>query len=461
MNRYAFACLRAIVARAAALLLLVGFGHAQAVAVGAGGPVAMAVTASVTAFVTDSGSGSGSGSGGGAAGGAAANCAWPQYDAWLAKIVQPDGRAVDFDTKQQQTTSESQSYAMFFALVANDRASFDRVLQWTRANLAGGRFGPDEARLPAWQWGRRQDGSFGVLDPNSAADSDLWIAYDLFEAGRLWHESGYTETARALLSQIRAHETVELAGLGPVLLPGAQGFFQDGLARLNPSYTPVFVLRRLAQEDPQGPWNAIAANTAEMIRIVSPRGFVPDWVGFRVGQGFVVDPVEGAEGGYDAIRVYLWAALLPARDPLAARLLGSLGGMRTAIDANGAPPERVDTTTGEGQGAAPVGFWGALWPYLRALDDPRAATLAQQHLAGDFAQARYYDRALSLFGAGAAEARYRFDLQGWLQPAVGGGRMPSRRRTLIAARCIALGTAAASFAVSPYPRARRPRRTQK
>jgi endoglucanase len=350
------------------------------------------------------------------AGARAAGCAWPQYDAWLAHLVQPDGHVVDPDTKQQTTTSEGQSYALFFALVANDRASFDRVFGWTRANLAGGRFGPDEARLPAWQWGRRNDGSFGVLDANSAADSDLWIAYDLFEAGRLWHEPAYTQTARALLSQIRAHETLELPGIGQMLLPGPQGFYQNGLARFNPSYTPVFLLRRFAQEDPQGPWNAIALNTAEMVRIVSPHGFVPDWVGFHVGQGFVVDPVHGDTGSYDAIRVYLWAALTPASDPLAGRLLGSLGGMRAAVDANGAPPEKVATTTGAGHGTAPVGFWGALLPYLRALNDSPAVASAQAHLTNDFGQPRYYDRALSLFGTGATEQRYRFDPQGRLEP---------------------------------------------
>ena len=347
---------------------------------------------------------------------AEAACSWPQYEAWLARVVQPDGHAVDASTPQLQTTSEGQSYAMFFALVANDRPSFDRALQWTRANLSGGRFGPDEARLPAWQWGRREDGSFGILDPNSASDSDLWIVYDLFEAGRLWQEARYTQTARALLSQIRANETADLPGLGPVLLPASHGFFQNGLARLNPSYTPVFVLRRLAQEDPQGPWSAMAAGTVEMIRIVSPHGFVPDWVGFHVGQGFVVDPVKGDVGSYDAIRVYLWAALLPSADPLAARLLGTLGGMRSVIDANGAPPERVATVTGAAQGNAPVGYWGALLPYLRALNDPQAVGLAQNHLADDFAQARYYDRALALFGTGAAEARYRFDTRGRLEP---------------------------------------------
>ncbi|RKP47842.1 cellulose synthase complex periplasmic endoglucanase BcsZ [Pararobbsia silviterrae] len=346
----------------------------------------------------------------------AAPCAWPQYDAWLAKVMQNDGRALDVDTKRRQSTSEGQSYAMFFALVANDRATFDRALDWTRRNLAGGVFGPDGAHLPAWQWGRRDDGNDGVVDPNSASDSDLWLAYDLLEAGRLWRESGYTRTALALMSQIRANETVALPGVGTMLLPGSSGFYQNGVARVNPSYTPAFVLRRLALEDPQGPWTAIATNATEMMRIVSPRGYAPDWAAFRVGQGYVVDPVAGDAGSYDAIRTYLWAALTARGDPLGARQLAILGGMRAAFDATAALPERVATLTGVVSGTAPVGFWAALLPYFNAFSDARGIAAAQQHLASDFAQARYYDRALALFGTGAFEQRYRFDVQGRLEP---------------------------------------------
>ncbi len=352
----------------------------------------------------------------GANGAPATACAWPQYDAWLARIMQPDGHAVDVDSKHQQTTSEGQSYAMFFALVANDRATFDRALEWTRQHLAGGQFGPDGARLPAWQWGRRDDGSYGVIDPNSAADSDVWIAYDLLEAGRLWNDSRYTQTATSLMSQIRANETASLPGAGTVLLPGPKGFYQNGLARLNPSYTPVFVLRRLAQEDPQGPWTSIATSATEMIRIVSPRGYAPDWAAFHIGQGYVVDPVSGDAGSYDAIRTYLWAALTAQADALGQQQLAALGGMRASVTATGTVPERVKTTTGVGQGTAPVGFWGALLPYFRGLNDAQAETLAEHHLASDFAQARYYDRALALFGTGAAEQRYRFDIHGRLEP---------------------------------------------
>src|ERR1700753_3405773 len=70
---------------------------------------------------------------------------WPAYRAFVSRFVQQDGRVVDFSTPAQQTTSEGQSYGMFFALVANDRATFDRLLAWTRTNLAANQFDPGNA----------------------------------------------------------------------------------------------------------------------------------------------------------------------------------------------------------------------------------------------------------------------------------------------------------------------------
>src|ERR1700759_414969 len=76
---------------------------------------------------------------------------WSSYRTFVERFVQADGRVIDYSTPSQQTTSEGQSYAMFFALVANDRATFDRLLGWTRTNLAGNKFDAQNMRLPSWQ----------------------------------------------------------------------------------------------------------------------------------------------------------------------------------------------------------------------------------------------------------------------------------------------------------------------
>ena len=349
-----------------------------------------------------------------------AQCDWPAYRTFVEHFVQADGRVIDYSTPTQQTTSEGQSYGMFFALVANDRATFDRLLDWTRTNLAGNQFDAQNLRLPAWQWGRKPDGSFGVLDPNSASDSDLWIAYDLLQAGRLWRDTDYTKLGEALAAQIVSKEVTSLPDLGPMLLPGPQGFQAGGVTRLNPSYLPLPVLRALAKAQPGGPWNKLADTAYQLVKTTSPQGFVPDWAAWRAGQ-FVVDPKNGDTGSYDAIRVYLWAGMTASADPLAKPWLAALGGMRNQVAQAGFPPEKVAATTGSVSGEGPLSYWGALAPYFKALGDERGLGLARTHLAAlDNPVAGhepvYYDRVLGLFGTGFIDGRYRFDDAGRLVP---------------------------------------------
>ncbi|MGF6573048.1 endo-1,4-beta-D-glucanase Y [Paraburkholderia sp. GAS333] len=345
---------------------------------------------------------------------------WTGYRTFVERFVQADGRVIDYSTPIQQTTSEGQSYGLFFALVANDRATFDRLLAWTRTNLAGNQFDGQNARLPAWQWGRKPDGTFGVLDPNSASDSDLWIAYDLLQAGRLWRDTSYTQLGEALAGQIASHEITTLPGVGPMLLPGPQGFVNAGVTRLNPSYMPLPVLRGLAHDLPGGPWGKLADSAYKLVKTTSPQGFAPDWAAWQGGQ-FVVDPQNGDVGSYDAIRVYLWAGLASSADPLAKPWLAALGGMRTKVAQTGFPPEKVSSTTGAASGEGPLSYWGALAPYFKSLGDERGLGLAREHLAAldthlPGHEPVYYDRVLGLFGTGFIDGRYRFDEAGRLVP---------------------------------------------
>lgn len=124
---------------------------------------------------------------------------WADWQAFKTQKMSEGGRVVDGSSPRKVSTSEGQSYALFFALVGNDRPAFERILNWTRDNLAGGDL---TARLSAWHWGRRDNGTWGVLDPNAASDADLWIAYTLMEAGRLWQAPHYAATGRLLLKRV-------------------------------------------------------------------------------------------------------------------------------------------------------------------------------------------------------------------------------------------------------------------
>ncbi len=157
--------------------------------------------------------------------------AWDLWDAFKTASVD-NARVVDRSDERKITTSEGQSYALFFALAADDRTSFDALLSWTEQNLSGGDI---TKTLPAWLWGEdKASRSWKILDTNNAADSDMWIAYNLLEAGRLWKNDGYTAKGRAMLELLKK-EVRTVDGLGDVILPGRVGFEKNGLVKLNPS----------------------------------------------------------------------------------------------------------------------------------------------------------------------------------------------------------------------------------
>lgn len=363
-----------------------------------------------------------------AAGPACAAQPWPLWESWATRYVQDDGRMLSSSMEANHSTSEGQSYGMLFALIGNDQARFDHLWTWTRANMLGSDL---STRLPGWLWGQGKDGRWQLQDANSASDADLWIVYALLEAARLWERPQYRADALQLLGTIESRLVVTLPGLGKMLLPGPEGFVQpDHLWRLNPSYLPRPLLQRLAKEQPKGPWKEIADNTVKLIRGSSPRGYVADWVGYRGTSAqsglFVIDPIKGGLGSYDAIRVYLWAGMTPKADPGFSQLLGALDGMTQSTASTGVPPEKAQVASGAVDGEGPFGYSAALVPYFIAKGQPWLAEQQQRRAqasldaafakgSGQDADPLYYNVMLSLFGLGWAEKRYQFRDDGTLK----------------------------------------------
>lgn len=349
--------------------------------------------------------------------GATAAGAWDAWEVLVQSSLSGDGRLIDRNHADLRSTSEGQSYALFFALADGDRERFDLILQWTRNNLADGDLGK---RLPAWLWGRHEaSGQWRVLDANAASDSDLWIAYVLLEAGRLWRRPALDELGRRMLALIRRQEVVELPGLGSMLLPGPHGFAHADHWRLNPSYLPLPLLRRFAQVDADGPWQALARNTARLLHLCAPHGFAPDWVAWREGR-VAKDPVKGAVGSYDAIRTYLWAGMTHPADPEFRRILATLHGPLALLQRDQPMPESVDTRTGATHGRGPWGFDAAMLPWLQAQGQRQLARRLRARLPTPDQQRAaapaYYSQVLGLFGAGWFDGRWRFGPHGELQP---------------------------------------------
>jgi endoglucanase len=351
---------------------------------------------------------------------------WTLWDAYSVRFIDSQGRVID-PQGESRTTSEGQAYALFFALTDNDRACFDRVLTWTQANLAGGDM---QTHLPAWLWGKTKDGEWKTLDPNPASDADLWMAYTLLEAGRLWKQPAYTNLGRAMLTQIAKTEVADLPGFGPMLLPGPVGFVHDKNWTLNPSYMPLFILERLAVVDPAGPWQHIALDVPRLLRASARHGFVMDWVDYVPGDGFYPasqhpgKDAQPAVGSYDAIRVYLWVGMLDGGGKKRADLLDAIPGMGAYLGNHDAPPEKVSDQGIPLAQDGPVGFSAAVLPYLRAFPNMEQPGARQTVRLGRLRDAQtglygkdltYYDQNLALFATGYLDGRFRFGPGGELK----------------------------------------------
>jgi endoglucanase len=346
------------------------------------------------------------------------------WRAYTNRFVSSDGRVVD-PMRGDMTTSEGQSYALFFSLVQNDRTRFDQLLGWTQSNLAHGDLG---LHLPAWSWGKTKDGRWGALDANSASDSDLWIAYDLLEAGRLWHEPHYTELGKHLAALIARQEVANIPGFGPALMPGLVANFHVASEWiLNPSYVPVFLLDRLAALDPAGPWADVAVMVPVLLEKSARGGFAMDWVCYTHGADFTPCQANGKRtpppvGSYDAIRVYLWAGMVAPGASGKARLLRAIPGMNGYLQHYPAPPEKIAADGTALPGPGPVGFSAALLPYLEGSGDQQVIAQQMGRLKSQLdektylfgSSPTYYDQNLAMFGTGWADKSFQFGESGEL-----------------------------------------------
>ena len=350
---------------------------------------------------------------------AAANCCaqdWQQlWKSYVAGFMDNQIRVIDHDAGDR-TTSEGQAYALFFALVANDRPRFDGLLHWTETNLASGDLA---THLPAWLWGRGPNDKWGILDSNSASDADVWMAYTLLEAGKAWKEPRYTSLGTALTKRIASEEVIQIPGFGTTMLPGAKGFRNGEVYRLNASYLPLQLFIRLDHELPNGPWQQIAAKIPDLVGGSSPSGFASDWAEFKPGKGVV----PSSPGSYDAIRVYLWAGMLDPGISGRDAILKALPGMARYLQTNAVPPSKIKPDGNVEDSKSPVGFSAALLPYLSALGEKNLENAQISRVQSELNSknglygnpAKYYDQNLVLFALGWKSRQFWFDSQGALK----------------------------------------------
>lgn len=197
------------------------------------------------------------------------------WQAYQQRFIQADGRVIDRENRDR-TTSEAQAYALLRSVLMDDRATFDRVLQWSENNLQRRKpDGSDRDRLWSWRWGKDEQGNWTTLDPNFASDADLDAITALILADRHWQEPAYGQLAAAKLQDLWQLATVSIeigeGGNGETptryFLPGPKEVFQPQPDQfyLNPSYLAPYAFRLFAQVDPQHDWLSLVDSSYDVL----------------------------------------------------------------------------------------------------------------------------------------------------------------------------------------------------
>lgn len=225
-----------------------------------------------------------------------------EWEGFRRRFITHDGRVVD-NGNAGATHSEGQGAAMLFAVRFDDRATFDRLLRFSRQALRR----PDDALL-AWRF--QPGAAVPVSDLNNATDGDLLAGWALAEAAARWSSGEYRRLAAQVARDILRRLVLPLAD-GPLLLPGAEGFLKPDHVVVNPGYAMPNAFRALAPLAPSPAWAALEAMGRQITdRARFGRWRLPaDWVAISRGDGRpILAPGPAPRFSYDGVRVPLHLA---------------------------------------------------------------------------------------------------------------------------------------------------------
>ncbi|MGK3144012.1 glycosyl hydrolase family 8 [Pantoea sp. C2G6] len=220
------------------------------------------------------------------------------WESFKSRFVTPEGRIIDTANNNVSHT-EGQGYGMLLAVANNDRATFDRLWQWTHSQL-----GNPQNDLFYWRYTPGSDNP--VADKNNASDGDVLLAWALQRAAQKWQVASYQQASDRIQRAIIKLDVVSFGG-HTVLLPGAQGFNKNSYVVLNPSYFLFQAWREFGERSHLQVWDKLINDGFDLLSKLSfgKTGLPLDWVALNADGS--VAPAVGYPNrfSYDAIRVPL------------------------------------------------------------------------------------------------------------------------------------------------------------
>jgi endoglucanase len=321
------------------------------------------------------------------------------WRAYKGQFVTETGRVVD-TANDQISHSEGQGYGMLLAVAADDRAGFEAIWGWTRANLL-----VRGDALAAWRW--EPDKRPAIADMNNATDGDLLIAWALTEAAEAWGDVSFRVAARRIAVEIGRKLILLKTANGPLLLPGMSGFSVEDRADgpvLNLSYYVFPAFGRLPLVAPEFDWAGLSRAGLRLLEKArfGPARLPSDWISLKNGEPQAADGFP-MQFSYNAIRIPLYLAWAGFDQPrhhevfLAAWSRPERRGLPLIDLAQGQPAVWLEE---RGYGALPA---------LSACASK--GTAMPRTLRGPQAGENYYPATLTLLALTAARMRYPSCLQ--------------------------------------------------
>ena len=234
-----------------------------------------------------------------------------EWAAYQAAFIEESGRIVDTGNGGV-SHSEGQGYGMLLAVLAADRATFERVWSFTKTELL-----VRDDGLAAWRW--EVDKTPHITDSNNATDGDILIAYALALAGTAWGD------ADKIVAATKMVQTIGTTMLAPfedmlVIRPAGAGFSEadrpeDGPI-INPSYWVFEAFPVFAQLTPDIDWTSVGTQGLTLMQRarIYPAMLPPEWLSLQASD---LRPADGfpPDFGYNNIRipVYMMRANVEAR----------------------------------------------------------------------------------------------------------------------------------------------------
>lgn len=313
---------------------------------------------------------------------------WEEYKKEY--IEQGTYRVMD-KQKDNITTSEGESYAMLRSVWLDDKDTFDKTWKWTKDNLQR-----DDNKLFAWLFGKRTDGTYGILTEqggqNTATDGDVDIALSLIFASGRWNQADYLGDARVIIDSIWENEVVTINGK-PYLVANNLEKDAPKTMVINPSYLAPYAYRIFAQIDTKHNWMGVVDTSYEVLNasLTSPldtstsANISPDWAFIDKQTGKILPPQGNnltTNTSFDALRVP-WRVYLDYKWFNESRALTLLKKMTfftsewkdkallyTSYEHDGTPAIKNQTAA----------FYAGTLPYFMAVDPQNAKSIYEDKL---------------------------------------------------------------------------------